>query len=83
MVFALYSINMVCYLFIYLKNYFNPHLRIFFLAERQTERERDREREREKDIGVREKHQLVSSRMCPDQGSNPQPFVLWGDAPAN
>ena len=37
-------------------------------------RERGRERQREKNIDVREKHQLVASCVCPDWGSNLQPF---------
>ena len=32
------------------------------------EREEGREKERERNIDVREKHQSVASRMCPDQG---------------
>ena len=36
-------------------------------------REEGGERVRERDIDVREKHQMVASCMCPDQGSNPQP----------
>ena len=40
-------------------------------------REEGGERVRERDIDVREKHQMVASCMCPDQGSNPQPrYVL-------
>ena len=43
--------------------FLNPHPRMFLL----------RKRERHTDIDVREKHQVVASCMCPDQGSNPQP----------
>ena len=42
------------------------------------ERERERERERARNINVRQKHLLVASHMCPNQGLNPQPrYVLW------
>ena len=66
------------------------------LRERGWEREREREREREKIIHVTERnidwlppvpsptrdrnHNLV---MCPEWGSNPQPFGLWNDASTN
>ena len=39
--------------------------------------------ERDRNIDVREKHLLVASRLCPDQGLNPQPFGVWDDAPTN
>ena len=39
-------------------------------------REKGREGEREGNTGVREKYQLVVSRVRPKQGPNPQPFVL-------
>ena len=35
-------------------------------------REKGREKERERNIDVREKHQSVASRLCTDQGLNPQ-----------
>ena len=35
--------------------------------------ERERVREERRHISVREKHQLVASCMCPDQGLNLQP----------
>ena len=35
-----------------------------------------RGRERERNIDVREKHQLVASHTCPDQGLNSQPTYL-------
>ena len=39
---------------------------------------RDRGRERERNMDVWEKHSPVTSHMCPDQGSNPQPRpVSW------
>ena len=49
---------------------------------KEKERE-EREGEGGRDIDVREKHWLVVSHMCPDQGLNPQHFGVWDDAPAN
>ena len=48
---------------------------LFFVAFR--ERKGERERKRHPHINVREKHQSVASRTCPDQGSNLQPFSAW------
>ena len=51
--------------------------------------------EREREIDVGEKHwslpticaptrdQTINLGMCPDQGSNPQYFGVWDDAPNN
>ena len=57
--------------------FFSPHLRTFFplLLER--------ERKWERNINVREKHWLVASLMCPDWGSNLQPFSSPDDALSN
>ena len=53
------------------------------------------ERETERNTDVREKHQLVASHTCPDQGLSPQPryvpcpgikpatFGAWFDAVRN
>ena len=58
-------------------------------------RERKGETERERNIDVREKHQLVASRTCTNQGLNlqpkyvpwlgtePQPFGVWGNTPTS
>ena len=48
---------------------------------RGRRRRREREREKERHINVREKHRSVATFMCPDQGSNLQPFGLWDDDP--
>ena len=53
---------------IYICIYVSPHLRICLLM---------REREKERNIYVREKHWLVSSHMCPNQGLNPPRYVPW------
>ena len=43
-------------------------------------REEEREGGRKRNINMREKHQSIASRMCPDRRLNPQPFdVLDGD----
>ena len=48
---------------------------------RETEREREREREREMDLLFHLfMHSLVVSCVCPNWGSNPQP---WDDAITN
>ena len=52
--------------------------------------------DRQTDVDMREKHQSIASHMlpnqglgipqlgmCPDRGSNPQPFGVWGNAPTN
>ena len=47
----------------------------FYLFLKRVER---REKERDRNISVREKHLLVASCTCPDQGLNPQPrHVPW------
>ena len=63
-----------------------------------TDLRKGRGQQREKHIDVREKHQLVAIRMCPDWELNPQPrympwagiepanlqpFGVWDDAPTN
>ena len=65
--------------FLFLKN---PHPRRFSLIFRERgkgrERERGRDRDRQTDIDVKEKHQLVTSHMHSNQGSNLQPRdVPW------
>ena len=69
--------------------FFNPHPRMFFITFRE------REEGWERNTHVREKHQLVASRMSPDRASELQPrylpwlgiepttFRLWDDAPTN
>ena len=63
-----------CCLF-FLSFFLNPHLKICFSLDF---RERNGERERERNIDVRKKHILVASHMCPDWGSNLQPFGVRG-----
>ena len=49
---------------------------LFILGKEEgTERERkkEREKERKRNINVRDKHQLVASHSCLDQGLNLQP----------
>ena len=48
--------------------FFKIILFIYFL-----ERGEGREKETERNIVVREKHQSVASRTCPNQGLDPQP----------
>ena len=55
---------------------------IFFQIERGQEKETEgeRERERERDISLLSHifmYSLVDSYMCPDQGSNLQPWRIW------
>ena len=54
---------------------------LFILGKEEgTERERkkEREKERKRNINVRDKHQLVASHSCLDQGLNLQPrYVPW------
>ena len=45
-------------------------------------REEGGERER-RNIDVREKNQLVVSRMSPDPGIEPTTFSVWGNDPTN
>ena len=52
---------------------FKNHLCIFL------ERREGREKERERNIYVREKHQLVASRVHPDWGPNWRTFALQND----
>ena len=48
------------------------------------ERNRVREgREKERNIDFREKHRLVASLMCSDQGLNPQHFGVQYNTPTN
>ena len=51
--------------------------------EGERKRERESEKERERNISVWEKHSLVASHVCPDWGSNLQPFDVQDDAPTN
>ena len=46
-------------------------------------REKKGEREGKRKMDVREKHQSVASRTCPDWGLNLQPFGAWDNAPTN
>ena len=74
--------------------FFNPHAKICLLIS-EKERERGREKHRCEIDNVREKDWSAASctapsgdwtlslDMCPDQESNPQPFGVWDDAPAN
>ena len=50
--------------------FFYLHLRTCLLI---LQRGEWREKETERNINVREKHQLVATHTCPNQGLNPQP----------
>ena len=67
--------------------FFKPSPKDMFLLILEREKggwgEREGEGEKERDIDVRGKHQLVSSCMCPDQGSNLQPFGAGDATPTN
>ena len=54
---------------------FNPHLRGFFLREREEVRERN--------MRVPKGDQTCNLDMCPEWGSNPQPFDVWDSFPTN
>lgn len=60
--------------------FFNLHLRMLIDFRK---REDKREGERKRNINVREKHQFIASPMCPDRGSNPQPFDVLDGNPTN
>ena len=62
-----FQIKILCF-------HFNPRLRICFM----DFRERERKGERLRNINVRDRYQSVASCMCPNQGSNPQPFTVYG-----
>ena len=61
-----YVLSLFCLL-----NFLNPHLRIYLLTSGK-----DREREKERSVVALIFHSLVDSCICPDEGSNLQPWII-------